>query len=61
MIEAARNAIQTEQEKALSTIRAEVVEISLHAASKVLGRTVAGEDDRRLVRELVSGTREGQA
>ena len=54
----ARAAIQVEQDKALAAIRAEVVELSMHAASKVLGRNVGAEDDRRFVSELVS-KREG--
>jgi len=54
MVEAARNAIHAEQDKAISAIRNEVVELSLNAASKVLERNVGSEDDRRLVSELVS-------
>ena len=46
--------IQAEHEKALSAIRGEVVELSLNAASQVLGRRVDSDDDRRLVQELVS-------
>ncbi len=53
MIEAARATIEAEKEKALTAIRGEVVDLSLKAASKVLGRQVGGEDDRRLVEELV--------
>ena len=59
MIESARATIQAEQEKALSAIRGEVVELSLSAASQVLGRAVNSEDDRRLANELVSGARGG--
>ena len=40
--------------------RGEVVELSMKAATEVLGRNVGSEDDRRLVTELVSSTR-GQA
>lgn len=54
MIESARTTIQAEQEKALSAIRNEVVDLSLSAASRVLGRAVNSEDDRRLAGELVS-------
>ena len=54
MIDGARTQIQAEQEKALATIRAEVVELSLSAASKVIGRSVNSEDDRRLVKSLVA-------
>ena len=57
MISSARSAIQAEREKALSTIREEVVQLSLGAATKVLGRNVSSEDDRRLVGELVGDTK----
>jgi F-type H+-transporting ATPase subunit b len=53
MIEAARSAIEAEKDKALTAIRAEVVDLSMAAASKVLGRNVGSEDDRRLVQEMV--------
>jgi F-type H+-transporting ATPase subunit b len=56
MIESASQAIQFEQEKAISAIRAEVVELSLTAATRVLGRKVGSDDDRRLAEELVSST-----
>ena len=59
MIESARSAITAEQEKALAAIRNEVVELSLNAASQVIGRNVGSEDDRRLVPELVSSAQEG--
>jgi F-type H+-transporting ATPase subunit b len=54
MIEGARRQIQTEQAKAIAAIRAEVVDLSLNAASQVLGRAVRSEDDQRLARELVT-------
>ncbi|HJO27327.1 MAG TPA: F0F1 ATP synthase subunit B [Planctomycetota bacterium] len=54
LLDSARRAIQAEQDKALSAIRAEVVELSLNAAGAVLGRNVSAEDDRRLVGELIS-------
>ena len=57
MVESARVAIRSEQEKALAAIRSEVVEISLEAASQVLGRNVGSDDDRRLVSELVGTTK----
>ncbi|MHC4893891.1 MAG: F0F1 ATP synthase subunit B [Planctomycetota bacterium] len=53
LIESARAQIKAEQDKALATIRAEVVDLSLDAATKVLGRNVGSDDDRRLVQELV--------
>lgn len=58
MVESARVAIRSEQEKALAAIRGEVVELSLNAASQVLGRNVGSDDDRRLVSELVGSTKE---
>jgi len=54
MIEGARRQIQTEQAKAIAAIRSEVVDLSLSAASQVLGRAVRSEDDQRLARELVA-------
>lgn len=53
MIASARSAIESEREKALSSIREEVVNLSLGAATKVLGRNVSSEDDRRMASELV--------
>lgn len=51
----ARADIETAKDQALQAIRDEVVEISLSAAGRVLERTVDSADDRRLVKELVSG------
>ena len=59
MIASARTTIEAEKDKALSAIRTEVVELSLNAASKVLGRNVGSEDDRRMVRELVGAPASG--
>lgn len=60
LLEAARQAIRTEEEKALAAIRSEVVELSLSAATRVLGRNVSSDDDRRFVNSLV-GAGEGSA
>jgi len=57
MLGAARAAIEVEKDKALAAIRGEVVNLSLSAATKVLGRNVGSADDRRLVEELVAGPR----
>jgi F-type H+-transporting ATPase subunit b len=54
LVEAARKAIRAEQDKALGAIKAQVVELALHAATKVLERNVSSEDDRRLVASLVA-------
>lgn len=61
LVASARATIRAEQEKALATIRNEVVELSLDAASRVIGRRVDGEDDRRLVAEIVSSTKAGRS
>ena len=58
MIEGARSQIQAEQEKALASIRAEVVDLSIAAASKVISRNVGSDDDRRLVQEMVADAKE---
>jgi F-type H+-transporting ATPase subunit b len=60
LIENARAAIRTEQEKAIASIRGAVVDLSLHAASRVIGRNVGSEDDRRMVHELVSAAEAGK-
>lgn len=57
MLTRAKSEIRAEQDKALATIRREVVEVSLNAASKVLERRVDSADDRRLVEELVSSSK----
>ena len=54
LVEGARKAIRAEQDKAISQIRNEVVELSLAAASRVLEREAKSEDDRRIVSELIS-------
>lgn len=56
LVESARSTIHAEQEKALAAIRSEVVDLSLSAASQVLGRRVGSEDDRRLASEMVGAT-----
>jgi len=54
LVDGARKAIRAEQDKAISAIRNEVVDLTMNAASKVLERRVTSEDDRRLVAELVA-------
>jgi F-type H+-transporting ATPase subunit b len=54
LLEQARTEIRSEQAKAVAQIRAQVVEISLAAAGKVLERKVDAADDRRLVEQLVA-------
>lgn len=54
MLERAKLEIRNEQEKALSAIRREVVDVTIQAAGQVLKRKVDAADDRRLVEELVA-------
>lgn len=60
LVEGARKAIRTEQDKAIAAIRTEVVELSLHAAGKILERHVGGEDDRKFAAQVVAGERVGR-
>ena len=55
LLERARTEIRGEQAKAVAQIRAQVVELSLSAAGKVLERKVDSADDRRLVESMVAG------
>jgi len=59
LVEGARRTIQAEQQKAIAAIREEVVDLAISGAGKVLGRNVGGEDDRRLVSDLVGQVRAG--
>ena len=56
MITSARSQIEAERDKAVATIREEVVDLSMKAATEVLGRNVGGEDDRRLAKSIVEST-----
>lgn len=59
LLEQAKREIQVEREKALAAIRGEVVELTMSAASAVLGRNVGSEDDRRLVSDAMSKLKSG--
>ncbi|MBI3817586.1 MAG: F0F1 ATP synthase subunit B [Planctomycetes bacterium] len=54
LLERAKADIEAEKTKALSEIRETVVEISIDAASRVVGRAVADDDQRRFVRDFVA-------
>ncbi len=51
--EAAAAAIAAERDKAIAAIRDEVVDLSIRGARAVLDRNVGGDDDRRLVSDMV--------
>jgi len=61
LLDRARSEIRAEQSKAVAQIRAQVVELSLAAAGKVLERKVDSADDRRLVESLVGSAGEPAA
>ena len=56
MIVKAKADIDGEREKAVAQIRSEVVDLSMKAATEVLGRAVGADDDRRLAEEIVSAS-----
>ena len=62
LLERARAEIRSEQDKAVAQIRAQVVDLSLAAAGKVLERRVDSTDDKRLVESLLgagAGAKQG--
>jgi len=54
LLERARTEIRAEQDRAIATIRKQVVDLSLQAAGQVLRRKVDAADDRRLAEELLA-------
>jgi F-type H+-transporting ATPase subunit b len=54
-LDRAKAEIEREKARALSEIRESVVDLSLDAASKVVGRALTDDDQRRFVREFVAG------
>ena len=52
-LEETRKQIEAETQRALEAIRAEVAELSLVAAEKVIGRSLSSDDDRRLIDEAI--------
>ena len=61
LLERARAEIRSEQDKAVAQIRAQVVDLSLHAAGKVLERRIDSSDDRKLVESLLASAGTGAA
>jgi F-type H+-transporting ATPase subunit b len=53
-LEETRRQIEAETQRALGLIRAEVAELTIIAASKVTGKVLDEEDDRRLIEEAVA-------
>jgi len=55
LLERARRDIVAERDRAITELRREAVELSLAAASKLIGERLASETDRKLVQEYLSG------
>lgn len=53
VVDRAKREIEREREQALESIRREAVELSIAAASHLLGRKVDTDEDRRVVREFL--------
>jgi F-type H+-transporting ATPase subunit b len=53
LVDEARAAIETEVKRARASLREEVVGLSLAAAERLLGRSMTGEDQKRLAEQYV--------
>jgi len=53
LVDEARAAIETEVRRARASLREEVVSLSLAAAERLLGRSMTGEDQKRLAEQYV--------
>jgi F-type H+-transporting ATPase subunit b len=53
-LQQARQEIEAQKQKALEDIRREVVDLAVGSAAAVLGRSVEGDDNRRIVDEFLS-------
>jgi F-type H+-transporting ATPase subunit b len=54
LLERARREIALERDRAVAELRREAVELSIAAATKVIGRNLDSEADRRLVQEYLA-------
>jgi F-type H+-transporting ATPase subunit b len=54
LLERARREIAAERDRAVAELRREAVDLSLAAASKLIGERLSGETDRKLVQEYLS-------
>ena len=53
LLQRTRREIQQQTERALEAVRLEAVDVALAAAERLLGRSLDGEDNRRLVRQFL--------
>lgn len=61
IVDRAKRDIEREREQALESIRREAVELSIAAASHLLGRKVDADEDRRVVREFLDRAERAEA
>jgi F-type H+-transporting ATPase subunit b len=54
VVERAHRQLELETEQAIQTIRAEMADLALRAAEKVLERSLTGDDHRRLAEEAIA-------
>jgi F-type H+-transporting ATPase subunit b len=55
ILEQARKDIESETRRAISEIRSEVADLTILATAKVTGKTLDGDDQRRLIDEALDG------
>jgi F-type H+-transporting ATPase subunit b len=56
MRERAAGEIEAEKTRAIADVRAEVADLALQAAGRVVGETMTSERERRLVEEFLRGS-----
>jgi F-type H+-transporting ATPase subunit b len=61
VVDRAKREIEREREQALESIRREAVELSIAAASHLLGQKMDADEDRRVVREFLDRARSAEA
>ena len=61
VVDRAKREIEREREQALESIRRETVELTISAASHLLGKKVDAEEDRRVVQEFLDRAQSAEA
>ena len=61
VVERAKREIEREREQALESIRREAVELTISAASHLLGKKMDAEEDRRVVQEFLDRAERAEA
>jgi F-type H+-transporting ATPase subunit b len=61
MRERATSEIEAEKVRAITDVRAEVADLALQAAGRVVGETMSNERERRLVEEFLQGSTMGRS